>query len=49
MHVRFSNVAKNYHMMSYEYLKREHPTLKEGPFLLNEMKVESQADCSTGT
>ena len=27
MHVRFSNVAKNYHMMSYEYLNGEHPTL----------------------
>ena len=28
MHVRFSNVAKNYHMMSYEYLNGEHPTLR---------------------
>ena len=27
--VRFINVTKNFHMMSYEYLKGEHPTFKK--------------------
>ena len=26
LHLRFSNIAENYYMMLYEYLKGEHPT-----------------------
>ena len=42
MYVGFTNIAKNYHIMSYEYLKGEHPTLsnKREIFINNVSKIK---------